>query len=50
MIYPNQREAGDKIIRIFSKQSNYVILVAQMQSGKTGTCKYVIKKWLKHLE
>lgn len=48
MIYPNQKKAGKEILTIFSKYSKYVILVAQMQSGKTGTCKYVIKKMIKN--
>jgi hypothetical protein len=47
MIYPNQKKAGKQILSVFAKYSKYVILVAQMQSGKTGTCKYVTKKLIK---
>ena len=47
MIYPNQKKAGKEVLASFSKYSKYVILVAQMQSGKTGTCKYIIKKMFK---
>ena len=47
MIYPNQKQAGNEILHTFRKYSKYVVLVAQMQSGKTGTCKYVIKNMIK---
>jgi hypothetical protein len=50
MIYPNQKKAGKEVLSIFSKYSRYVILVAQMQSGKTGTCKYITKKLIKKWE
>lgn len=40
-IHQNQCTAGDEIIEAFQTASRQVILVAQMQSGKTGTAKYV---------
>lgn len=42
-IHENQFEAGQEIVRhFFTGTSRYVILIAQMQSGKTGTAKYVV--------
>jgi hypothetical protein len=40
-IYENQIIAGKRIIKNFEHGINYCILIAQMQSGKTGTAKYV---------
>lgn len=40
-IHQNQYTAGNQIIESFRSVSRQVILVAQMQSGKTGTAKYV---------
>ena len=40
-IHENQIKAGKKIIRKYVHGINYCILIAQMQSGKTGTAKYV---------
>ena len=42
-MYPHQIKAGKEIIKTFDKYTKYCILVAQMQSGKTGTCKYVLQ-------
>jgi len=42
-IHENQCSAGKEIIKHFETGiSKHVILVAQMQSGKTGTAKYVV--------
>jgi len=47
-IHENQYRAGQEIINKYLKgTSRYVILVAQMQSGKTGTAKYVVH-YLRH--
>ncbi len=40
-IHDNQVIAAKKILFNYSKGLNYCILVAQMQSGKTGTAKYI---------
>ena len=40
-IHENQMKAGQKIIHKYTQGINYCILIAQMQSGKTGTAKYV---------
>jgi len=44
MYYPNQIEAGDKIIDLFKDVTDYVLLIAQMQSGKTGVARYIVEK------
>ena len=39
--FPNQHQAGDRVLDKFMEGSAYCMLVAQMQSGKTGTYLYV---------
>ena len=47
-IHDNQYQAGQQVINNYlNGTTDYVILVAQMQSGKTGTGKYVVH-YLKH--
>lgn len=42
MTYPNQRTAGDRVFNLFSTGSvQYVILKADVQSGKTGCYLYI---------
>lgn len=42
-IHDNQFLAGQEIVKHFTTgTSRYIILIAQMQSGKTGTAKYVV--------
>tara|TARA_B110000093_G_C12910367_1_gene384471 strand:- start:62 stop:1108 length:1047 start_codon:yes stop_codon:yes gene_type:complete len=43
--YPNQKKAGDDIMEVFNSEF-YVLLAAQMQSGKTGTFMYVAEQML----
>lgn len=43
--YPNQKKAGDDIMKVFETEQ-YVLLAAQMQSGKTGTFMYVAEQML----
>jgi hypothetical protein len=40
-VWSNQIQAGEAIMAYFRAGIQHVILVAQMQSGKTGTAKYV---------
>lgn len=40
-IYPNQWKAAERICDYFLKGYRYVLLTAQPQSGKTGTCQAV---------
>ncbi len=39
-VYPNQIAAGEKIFELFRDNNKYVILKAQMQSGKTASFLY----------
>ena len=41
-IHDNQKKAGEEIIDNYNYNIRYCILVAQMQSGKTGTAKYLV--------
>lgn len=50
MIYKNQIECGNKILYSFLNETKYCILIAQMQSGKTGVCKYVIEQIISYGE
>lgn len=45
VIYPNQAMAADAILAHFARGVRAVGLAAQMQSGKSGTCKDVIAKF-----
>lgn len=45
-IYENQEAAAKEIVRHFLRGNQYVMLSAQMQSGKTGTFQTVAKKML----
>ena len=46
-VYDNQRECGDLIVKAFGEQKiPNVLLLAQMQMGKSGTYWYVIFKML----
>lgn len=44
--HANQVETGDKIVEEFNREIRQVCLVANLQSGKTGTFQYVIRKML----
>lgn len=46
LFYPNQIEAGDKIFNEFNREIRQCCLIANLQSGKTGTFQYVIQKML----
>ena len=41
-VHPNQYNAGIEIIEYFQVGINRVVLMAEMQSGKTGTTRYVV--------
>lgn len=47
-VYPNQYQAGLEILETFQDGINNVVLLAEMQSGKTGTSRYVVHA-LQHL-
>lgn len=47
--YKNQIKCGNKIIDVYKQDINYVLLLAQMQSGKTGVCRYVIEQFIKQM-
>lgn len=43
MVYSNQKKTGRSVIKAFNEESfNHVLLLAQMQMGKSGTYWYVI--------
>lgn len=44
--YPNQITAGNQIIKAFEYGFDHVILIAQMQSGKTGTARHVASDFI----
>lgn len=46
MIYDNQKACGNEIIEAFNSNHPVVLLLAQMQMGKSGTYWYVIKQAL----
>lgn len=42
--YKNQIKCGKQILKTWKEcETNYILLIAQMQSGKTGVCRYVIE-------
>jgi hypothetical protein len=45
--YPNQKHTGDEIVNHFRRSIRQVCLTANLQSGKTGTFQYVIRRLLK---
>mgnify|MGYP003384010058 CR=1 FL=1 len=47
-VYPNQYSAGIEILEFYHLGVNSVVLTAEMQSGKTGTIRYVVHA-LQHL-
>jgi hypothetical protein len=47
-VYSNQYDAGEDIVDYFYEGINNVLLLAEMQSGKTGTSRYVVHA-LEHL-
>ena len=47
-VHPNQYDAGVEILDYYYDGINNVLLLAEMQSGKTGTCRYVVHA-LEHL-
>lgn len=47
-VFPNQYQAGMEILETFQDGINNVVLLAEMQSGKTGTSRYVVHA-LQHL-
>lgn len=45
--YKNQIKAANKILNIYElMDTKYALLIAQMQSGKTGVCRYTIEQLL----
>jgi len=47
-VHPNQYQAAKEIMDCFFYGINKVILTAEMQSGKTGTARYVVHSLLHH--
>ena len=47
-VHPNQYQAGTEIIDCFHCGINNVILTAEMQSGKTGTARYIVHALQNH--
>jgi hypothetical protein len=47
MIYDNQKTCGKNILEMFNSNNPVVLLLAQMQMGKSGTYWYVIREALK---
>lgn len=44
--FPNQIDAGVKVIRLFESNKRHVYITAEMQSGKTGTFHYIARNCL----